>query len=118
MSSGEDKRGECGGGQGTCNGVSSLFDIDFSVPSSPGFEGCEHSTLATHVSECGLSSSVGTTSGYSRNSGHGSSGSPGFSCVFLSSSSVDSMSLSSVLAQVGVYEREHVLTDRGFEYSW
>lgn len=58
MSSSKNKGVKGRGSEGSSNGVSSLSKIDFSVPSSVGFEGSEHSSLSAHVTEGGLSSSV------------------------------------------------------------
>ena len=49
-----------------------------------------------------LTAPVGSWSGNSWNSGHGSTGSPGFSGVFVTCSFVNSVSLSSVFVKVGV----------------
>jgi len=57
VASGLDEGGKGGGGQCGGYGVSSLFDVDFSVPSSVGFEGEAHSSLSDHIAECGLAGS-------------------------------------------------------------
>jgi hypothetical protein len=96
VSSGEHKGVKGGGGKGSGDSVSSLGHIDLSVPSSVGFEGSEHSSLSAHITESGLSGSVGTRSRNSGNSCHGSTGSPGFGGVFHTSINIDSVSLSGV----------------------
>lgn len=80
--------------------MSSLLDIDTSVPSSPCLQGGEHSTLSAHVTESGLTTSVGTRSGDSGNTGDGSSCSPRLSTMGHTSLWVNSMGLSSVLGNV------------------
>jgi hypothetical protein len=76
--------------------MSSLFDINFSMPSSISFKGEGHSSLSNHVTESGLTSSRGTRSGNSGNSSNGSTGTPRFSGMFHTSFGINSMSLSGV----------------------
>lgn len=96
VSSGHNQGGQGSSGQSRGDGVSSLLDVDLSVPSSVGLEGEGHSTLSDHVTEGGLSSSGGTGSRNSGNSGDGTTGSPGFGGVFHTSFGVDSVGLSSI----------------------
>lgn len=93
--------------------MSFLFDIDSSVPSSPGFQGSEHSSFSTHVTEGGLSGSVSSRSSNSGNSSNGSSGSPRFGGVFFTGHNVNSVSLSSVFVNVGVNELNDIKSDGG-----
>jgi len=51
VSSGHNEGNISGGSQSRGNGVSLLLEVDLSVPSSPGLEGREHSTLSAHVTE-------------------------------------------------------------------
>lgn len=51
MASSLNKRENSGGGKGGGSGVSFLFDVASSVPSSPDSDGSEHSSFSTHVSE-------------------------------------------------------------------
>jgi len=60
VASGLDQWDASGGSQSRAKSISSLGKIDFSVPSSPGFEWSEHSTFSGHVSEGGLASSLRT----------------------------------------------------------
>lgn len=117
VSSGLDEGGKGGGGQSSGNGVSSLFEIHFSVPSSVVLEGEGHSSLSHHVTEGGLAGSGSTRSGNSGNSGSGTSGTPGFGRVFHTGFGVNSVSLSSVLGQVGVHKLNDIQTDGGLENS-
>lgn len=57
VTSGHHERSASGSSEGGGNGVSSLGDVDLSVPSSPDLERGEHSTLSAHVTESGLSGS-------------------------------------------------------------
>lgn len=84
--------------------MSLLFYIYSSVPSSPGFEGGEHSTFSALISEGSLSGSVGTRTTNSWYSGHSSTGTPRLSRVFVTLFWVNSVSLSSVFIEIGVNE--------------
>lgn len=77
--------------------MSSLFDIDSSMPSSVVLQGEGHSSLSDHVTEGSLSSSGCSRSGDSWDTGNGSTGSPGFGGVFHSGLNVNGMGLSAVL---------------------
>lgn len=57
MSSCHDKRSDSGGSKSSCDGMSSLGNVNLSVDCSPDLEWSEHSGLSAHVTECGLSSS-------------------------------------------------------------
>lgn len=118
VSSGQNEGDNTGSSDSGGDGVSLLLDIDSSVPSSPGVEWGEHSTTSAHVSESGLSRSVGTRSRDSWDSGDGSSSSPGLSGVLVSGSWVDSVGLSSVFAQVGVDEVNDIQSDGSLVDSW
>jgi hypothetical protein len=98
--------------------MSLLLLIYSSVPSSPCLQGGEHSTLSALISECSLSTSVGTTSTYSRNSGHSSTCSPTLSGVFVSLFWVYSVGLSSVFIEIGVDEVYYVKSDGSAEDCW
>lgn len=60
VSSGEQERSNGTSGQSTGNSVSFLFNVNSSMPSSPGLKGGEHSTLSALVTEGTLTTSVGT----------------------------------------------------------
>jgi len=49
-----DKAGHGGGGEGRANGHTALVEVGLLVPLAPGLGGCEHATLAAHVSESAL----------------------------------------------------------------
>jgi len=76
VSSGHDQSGDGGSGDSRSQSVSLLSNVDLSVPSSPGLSGGEHASSSAHISESSLSSSVGSSSRNSRNTGNGSSSSP------------------------------------------
>jgi len=65
-----------GGGNSTGHSISSLVDVASFVPSSPGFEWSEHSTSSAHVTESGLTGSVGSATSDSRDSSNSSTGTP------------------------------------------
>lgn len=77
VSSGGDKSPDGGGSQSRSQSVSSLSEIDFSVPPSPRVEREGHSSLPAHVTKCSLTTSRGTGTSDTRDSGNGSAGSPG-----------------------------------------
>lgn len=77
--------------------MSSLFDIDSSMPSSVVLQGEGHSSLSDHITEGSLSSSGCSGSGDSWDTGNGSTGSPGFGGVFHSGLVINGMGLSAVL---------------------
>jgi len=76
VSSGEYQSGDGRSGNSRSQGVSLLGHVDLSVPSSPCSSGSKHSSSSAHVSESSLSSSVGTSSRDSRNTGNSSTSSP------------------------------------------
>lgn len=76
VSSSQDQRSDSGSSNSSSSGMSSLFDIHSSVPSSVSLQRSEHSSLSNHVSESSLSTSASTRSTYSWNSGDGSTSSP------------------------------------------
>jgi len=105
------------GGKSGGNGVSLLVEVGFSVPFSPDLEGSEHATFTAHVTEGGLSRSVGTRSRNSGNTGDGATGTPRLSGMLMSLLPEDTVSLSSVLGHGGVAERDDIISDRGAEDS-
>lgn len=117
VTSGLNERSHSGSGKSGSNSVSLLVGVDLSVPFSPGTERGEHTGLSAHVTESSLSGSVGTGTSNSRNTGNGTTSSPGLSGVLLSLHPVDSMSLSSVLGHVGVNEGNGIVSDGGRENS-
>lgn len=76
VTSSENERGDSGGGNSGSQGVSSLLEVDLSVPSSPGSQWVSHSTSSAHVSVGTLSGSVGSGSSHSWHSGNGSTSTP------------------------------------------
>jgi hypothetical protein len=113
VTSGEDEGSDGGGSQSGGNGVSLLLDVNLSVPSSPGLQGSEHSTLSTRVGEGTLSSSGSTRTRDSGNSGNGSTGTPRDSGVLHTGGDGNSMSLSGVLGDLVVDELDDIESDGG-----
>lgn len=111
VTSGENEGSDSGGSQSGGNGVSLLLDVDLSVPSSPGLQGSEHSTLSTRVGEGTLSGSAGTGTTDSGNSGDGSTGTPGDGGVLHTGGGADSVSLSGVLGDLVVDELDDIKSD-------
>jgi len=99
------------GGEGGGNGVSLLVDVDLSVPFSPDLEGSEHATLTAHVTESTLTGSVSTRARNSWDSSDGTTSTPGFGGVFVTSVPENGVTLSSVLSHVGVAELDEIVSD-------
>ena len=97
--------------------MSLLDQVDLSVPSSEDLEGSEHSTFTALVTEGTLAGSGGARATNSGNTGHSATCSPRFSRVNHASLPEDSMSLSSVLVNVGVNELDDVVSDGSSEDS-
>jgi len=107
-----------GGSDSGGKSVSSLGEVNFSVPSSPGLEWVGHSTFSTHVTESGLTRSVSTRTGNSWNTSNSSTGTPGFGGVSHTSFFVNSMSLSGVFGKLIVNESNDIVSDWGQEDVW
>ena len=93
--------------------MSLLLDVDLSVPSSPGLQWSEHSTLSTRVGEGSLSSSGSTTSTNSWYSCDGTTGTPGDGGVLHTGLSEDSVSLTGVLRDLVVDKSDDIESDWG-----
>ena len=118
MTSGHDKGWNGGGGKSRGNGESTLSLVDLPVPLSPGLGWGEHSTGSAHVSERGLTGSLGSSSGNSWNSGNGSTSSPRNGRGLVSSIQVHGVSLSVVLVHVGVNKLNDIRSKWGQEDGW
>merc|ERR1711934_142264 len=64
-----------GGGDSRSHRVTTLVDVTFFVPFSPGFEWSEHATASAHVTKSGLAGAVGTATTDTWDTGHGATGS-------------------------------------------
>jgi len=115
MTFGHDESWYTSSGNSTGHSKSSLVDVTLFVPSSPGLQWGEHSTASAHVSKSGLTTSVGSATSYSRNTGNSSTGTPRFGTGLFTGNLLDTMSLSGVLAQVGVHKVDDVVTDGSLE---
>jgi len=111
VSSGHNEGDVSGGSQSRGNSVSLLLEVDLSVPSSPGLEGSEHSSLSAHVTEGTLSGSVGTGASDSGNTSNGSTSSPGFGRMLHAGLGGDSVGLSDVLGDLIVNELDDIDSD-------
>jgi len=118
VTSGHDQWSDSGGSKGGTDGMSSLGDIDSSVPFSPDLEWSEHSSLSAHVTEGSLTRSRGTGSLNSWDSCDGSTGSPGGGGVFLTGLVEDGVTLSSVLGKFRVDEVDKIASDWCRENTW
>jgi hypothetical protein len=111
VSSGHNERSNSGSSKSSSNGVSLLLDVDLSVPSSPGLQGSEHSTLSARVGEGTLSSSGSTTSTNSGNSGNSTTWTPGHGGMLHTGVDEDSVSLTNVLGDLIVNELNDIKSD-------
>jgi len=117
VSSSQNERSQSGSSQSSSDGVSLLFNVDLSVPSSPGLQWGEHSTLSARVSEGTLGGSGGTTSTNSWNSGNGTTWTPGHGRVLHTGMDEDSVSLTSVLGDLVMDKLNNIESDWSSEDS-
>jgi len=103
---GRDGRGSKSGG----NSITPLGSVDLAMPLPPRLGGSEHASTTTHVTEGTLSGPGGTSSSDTGDTGDGASSSPGGSGDLLSGPGRDGVSLTVVLAHVGVHELDNVGT--------
>lgn len=115
MTSSENERSDSGGSNSGCQGVSSLLEVDLSVPSSPDSERMSHSASTAHVTVGTLARSVSTRASHSWNSGNGSTGTPREGSGVHTREVGDSMSLSGVSRQVVVNEGHDIMSERSAE---
>jgi len=115
VTAGKDQRRNGGGGDGAGQGVSSLTQVDLSVPSSPGLEGEGETTLATHVSEGTLAGSVSSGTADSGNASNGATSSPGFGRVLHTGLGVDSVSLTGIFSQIVVDKLDDIVSNGSVE---
>ena len=108
---GHGKGWDTGGGDGRDGGISSLGDVDTSVPVSPGLVGVEHSTASAHVTESSGTRSGGTTTSDTGDTSNSSASTPGLGGSLFTSGGRDSVWLTSVLGNVGVDELDDVSSD-------
>ena len=111
MATSHDERSASRGSEGRGNGVSSLGDVALSVPLSPDLKWGEHTGLSAHVTEGSLTSTRSTRSRNSRNTSNSSTSTPGFGGMFSTSFVENSVTLSSVLREVGVNEMDEIISD-------
>ena len=115
MTAGHHERTTSSSSECRCNSVSLLIGVDLSLPLSPYLERSEHATFAAHVTKGTLAGTVSTRARDSWDSRDGTTSTPGFGGVLVTSVPEDSMSLSSVLGHVGVAELDEIVSDRSRE---
>jgi len=118
VTSSQNERGQSRSSQSSSDGVSLLLDVDLSVPSSPGLQWSEHSTLSTRVGEGTLSGSGGTTSTNSWNSCDGTTWTPRNGGMLHTGLSEDSVSLTGVLGDLIMNESNDIESDWGSADGW
>lgn len=102
VAAGHHQRGQRGGGQRGHHGVALLGDVNLAVPAAPRLRWREHAAATAHVAEGCLASAVGTTTGHTRDTRHGTAGTPGLSGGLVASLHEHGVRLALVLGHVGV----------------
>jgi hypothetical protein len=102
---------DTGGGDGRDGGISSLGDVDTSVPVAPGLVGVEHSTASAHVTESSGTRSRGTTTSDTGNTSDSSASSPRLGGSLFTGFVGDGVWLSGVLGDVGMDELDDISSD-------
>lgn len=115
VATGEDKRGDTRGGDGSSSSVATLVLVHLDVPLAPRLGGGEHAARAAHVTEGTLARSVSTRATDTGNTGNGTTGTPGLSTGLLTSVGGDSVSLTLVLSNTDENRVDKVQTDGGVE---
>lgn len=111
MATSHNERSASRGSEGRGNGMSSLGDVALSVPFSPNLKGSEHTGLSALVTKGGLTSTRSTRSRNSGNTSNSSTSTPRFGGMFSTSFVENSVTLSSVLREVGVNEMDKIVSD-------
>ena len=83
-------------------------DVDATVPASPDLSRSEYTTTATHVSEGRLTCAVSSAAGNTRDTGDGTSGSPGLGGGLVTGFLGDGVRLTAVVGDLGVDEVDDV----------
>jgi hypothetical protein len=117
VTAGLDEGSQGGGGQSHGDSVSSLLEVDLSVPSAVGLEGEGHATSTDHVTEGSLARAGSSGAGNTGNSGDGTSGTPRGSRVAHTGLGINSVGLTGVLGQVSVNELDDVQADGALEHT-
>jgi len=117
VSTSHNQRGKGTGSKSGADSHTLLVKIHTTMPSSPDLVRSEHATTSAHVTEGGLTGTVGSTSRDTRDTGDGATGSPGLSRGLVTSTNGDSVSLATVLVDVGVDELNHIGSNGGGEHG-
>jgi len=113
VTTGKDEGGDGGGGDGGDNSVALLVDVDLAVPAAPDLGRGKHAASTAHVAEGSLPGAVGSSTGHTRDTGDGATGSPGLSGGLVAGAAADGVGLAAVLGDVGVDEVDDVGADGG-----
>jgi hypothetical protein len=106
------------GGDSGRHSVSALVDVTLLVPLSPSLEWSKHTTTSAHVTESGLAGSVGSATSDTWDTCNGTTGTPGFGTSLFTGNLLDTVTLSRILAQVGVHKVDEVSSDGRLEDGW
>lgn len=115
MALGLDQSGHAGGGDRGHDGETLLVHIDATVPTAPGLGRGEHASTTAHVAERSLAGTVGTTSTDTRNTGDGTTSSPGLGGRLVSSLLADGVRLAAVALDQLVHVVDDVRADGRLE---
>lgn len=106
------------GSQSRNDSEAALVDVDLAMPSAPDLGGSEHATTTAHVTESTLTRATSTTTTDTGNTGNSATSTPAFSRGLMTGVFADSVSLTSVLGNVGVDEGDQVRANGSREDSW
>lgn len=115
MTAGQEEGGDGGGSEGGDGSKPLLTQVDLLVPLSPDLGRGEHASRAAHVTKCGLTSTVSSTSRDTRDTGNSATSTPTLSTRLMTGLLAHGIGLASVLRDTGVHRLHDIRTDRGIE---
>ena len=113
MPSGEDERGDGGGGEGAAHREPALGPVDVAVPPAKGLGRGEHVAPAAHVAVGALAAAVGAAAPGAGDAGDGAAGAPGGGGGAVALAPGDAVGLAAVLRDVRVDEADEVVAEGG-----
>jgi len=111
------ERGGGGGSQGGAGSISLLALVDLDVPLAPDLGRGEHATRSAHVTKGGLTSTVGTGTRDTRDTGNSTTSSPRLGRGLVTSLLANSIRLALVLGHASVNLLHDIRSDRAGEDS-
>lgn len=116
LTSGLHQGRNAGSGDGRHQSVPLQVHVDLAMPTAPGLGRGKHTSTTAHVTEGTLAGTVSTTTTDTRNTGHGTTGSPGFGRGLVTGSFTHCISLALIAAHQLRNFAHHIRTDRGLEH--